>query len=163
MTTDSRLGEGPLAADRLRAANIHPDTGLATDYLNHFNEVVMLLEMLPDMPDCAQDILSWGPASYAAHFERSGFADKQLAIAAYAAAPQALRTRFETVIEALDDELSLAQDKVRAGDLAGASALALGDIKALLAAAGAAIYGRIDGDDVNDSAAAQAGVDALFG
>jgi hypothetical protein len=28
---------------RLRAANINPRTGLATDYLNHFNEAIMLL------------------------------------------------------------------------------------------------------------------------
>lgn len=41
-------------AERLRVANINPRTGLATDYLNHFNEAVMLLEMVPDMPECAK-------------------------------------------------------------------------------------------------------------
>ena len=45
-------------AARLRAANINPHTGLATDYLNHFNEAVMLLEMVPDMPECAEDFLT---------------------------------------------------------------------------------------------------------
>src|SRR5262249_33673402 len=49
---------------RLRAANINPRTGLATDYLNHFNEAIMLLEMIPDMPECAEDFLSWRPLSY---------------------------------------------------------------------------------------------------
>ena len=48
----------------LRAANINPRTGLATDYLNHFNEAVMLLEMIPDMPECAEDFLGWQPLSY---------------------------------------------------------------------------------------------------
>src|SRR5713226_3249565 len=43
----------------LRAANINPRTGLATDYLNHFNEAIMLLEMVPDMPECAEDFLTW--------------------------------------------------------------------------------------------------------
>ena len=36
---------GPEAAARaaeLKAANINPQTGLATDYLNHFNEAIML-------------------------------------------------------------------------------------------------------------------------
>ena len=47
------------AAARLRAANINPRTGLATDYLNHFNEAIMLLEMIPDMPECAEDFLLW--------------------------------------------------------------------------------------------------------
>ena len=52
----------------LRAANINPRTGLATDYLNMFNEAVMLLEMIPDMPECAEDFLGWQPLSYAEHF-----------------------------------------------------------------------------------------------
>jgi hypothetical protein len=50
-------------AERLRAANINPRTGLATDYLNHFNEAIMLLEMIPDMPECAEDFLGWQPLS----------------------------------------------------------------------------------------------------
>src|SRR6516225_7897250 len=45
----------------LRAANINPRTGLATDYLNHFNQAVMLLDMIPDMPECAEDFLQWQP------------------------------------------------------------------------------------------------------
>ncbi len=49
-------------AAQLRAANINPRTGLATDYLNHFNEAVMLLEMVPDMPECAEDFLDLDPA-----------------------------------------------------------------------------------------------------
>src|SRR5262245_28249336 len=54
------------AAERdqmLRDANINPRTGLATDYLNHFNEAIMLLEMIPDMPECADDFLEWRPLS----------------------------------------------------------------------------------------------------
>jgi len=46
---------------QLRAANINPRTGLATDYLNHFNEAIMLLEMVPAMPECAEDFLTWYP------------------------------------------------------------------------------------------------------
>ena len=52
----------------LRAANINPRTGLATDYLNHFNEAIMLLEMIPDMPECAEEFLRWQPLSYREHF-----------------------------------------------------------------------------------------------
>ena len=47
----------------LARANINPATGLATDYLNHFNEAIMLLEMLSAMPDCAEDFLVWEPMS----------------------------------------------------------------------------------------------------
>ena len=60
----SRKDAGKAArAAELRAANINPRTGLATDYLNHFNEAIMLLEMIPDMPDCAEDFLTWRPLS----------------------------------------------------------------------------------------------------
>src|SRR3981189_3690770 len=68
---------------QLRAANINPRTGLATDYLNHFNEAIMLLEMVPDMPECAEDFLTWSPLSYAEHFWASNFKARDLAIEAY--------------------------------------------------------------------------------
>src|SRR5947208_15130199 len=77
---------GPEAAawtERLRVANINPRTGLATDYLNHFNEAIMLLEMVPDMPECAEDFLTWSPLSYAEHFWASNFKARDLAIEAY--------------------------------------------------------------------------------
>src|ERR1051325_2133466 len=70
-------------AEQLRAANINPRTGLATDYLNHFNEAIMLLEMIPDMPECAEDFLAWQPLSYREHFAASNFRARELAIAAY--------------------------------------------------------------------------------
>ena len=70
-------------AAELRAANINPRTGLATDYLNHFNEAVMLLEIIPDMPECAEDFLGWEPLSYAEHFTASNFKARDLAIDAY--------------------------------------------------------------------------------
>ena len=61
-------GDAAARAAQLRAANINPRTGLATDYLNHFNEAIMLLEMIPDMPECAEDFLGWQPLSYARAF-----------------------------------------------------------------------------------------------
>ena len=67
-------------AAQLKAANINPRTGLATDYLNHFNEAIMLLEMVPDMPECAEDFLTWSPLSYAEHFWASNFKARDLAI-----------------------------------------------------------------------------------
>jgi len=79
--TTGQIDEARAAA--LRAANINPRTGLATDYLNHFNEAIMLLEMIPDMPECAEDFLTWTPLSYAEHFWASNFKARDLAIEAY--------------------------------------------------------------------------------
>src|SRR5271163_1492353 len=87
-------GTGPkeeARAAQLRAANINPRTGLATDYLNHFNEAIMLLEMIPDMPECAEDFLGWQPLSYAEHFTASNFKARELAIEAYESADQGIR------------------------------------------------------------------------
>ena len=161
------FGEGVLAPDALRAANINPVTGLATDYLNHFNEVVMLMEMLPDMRDCAEDVLEWKPASYAEHFEMSSFKDRELAIAAYAAAPRAIRVHLETLILQIDDEVQRAQDFLRAAAspeiCAEVARMATEEIKPLIAAASAAINGQAEGDADYQDEAVQADIDALFG
>ncbi|MEM6381164.1 MAG: hypothetical protein AAF739_00685 [Pseudomonadota bacterium] len=91
-----------LSPERLAAANINPASFLATDYLNHFNEVVMLIEMVADMPDMAEDVLEWEPRSYCEHFKQSVFADKDLAVLAYTQAPDEPRTRFEAVVDELN-------------------------------------------------------------
>ena len=79
-------------AAQLLAANINPRTGLATDYLNHFNEAIMLLEMIPDMPECAEEFLGWQPLSYREHFTASHFKARELAIEAYDSADVGIRT-----------------------------------------------------------------------
>jgi hypothetical protein len=94
--------DGALDPEALRAANINPVTHLATDYLNHFNEVVMLMELVPDMPDMVDDVRAWQPKSYARHFAESGFAGKALAIAAYDAAPPEIRGRFDALVRDMD-------------------------------------------------------------
>ena len=66
---------------RLEDANINPATGLATDYLNRFNEAVMLLDMLATCPEFRDDFLSWKPMSYREHFHASHSRTRDLAIA----------------------------------------------------------------------------------
>ncbi|WP_426440952.1 hypothetical protein [Bradyrhizobium genosp. P] len=88
-------------AAQLRAGNINPRTGLATDYLNHFNEAIMLLEMVPDMPECASDFLEWSPLSYAEHFTASNFRARDLAIEAYQTADTQIRTEFDHLTDSM--------------------------------------------------------------
>src|SRR5690242_14138527 len=100
---------GPEAAawaERLRVANINPRTGLATDYLNHFNEAVMLLEMIPDMPECAEDFFTWSPLSYAEHFTASNFKARDLAIASYESADPDIRAEFDQMTETMTSILN---------------------------------------------------------
>src|SRR5260370_24537924 len=93
-------------AARLRAANINPRTGLATDYLNHFNEAIMLLEMIPDLPRCAEDFLLWYPLSYREHFMASHFNPHHLAIDSYHSADQPIPTNFITHTSAITSILT---------------------------------------------------------
>lgn len=82
----------------VQGKNIHQDTLLATDYLNHFNEIAMLLELVADMPDCLEDALNWAPKSYEDHFSQSSFQDKALAILAYENAPRRYREPFDQLV-----------------------------------------------------------------
>lgn len=86
----------------VQGKNINEDTLLATDYLNHFNEIVMLLELVADMPDCLEDALEWKPKSYEEHFEDSSFQNKALAIFAYENAPRRYREPFDQLVAQMD-------------------------------------------------------------
>jgi hypothetical protein len=137
-------------AVRLRAANINPRTGLATDYLNHFNEAIMLLEMIPDMPECAEDFLSWHPLSYREHFMASNFKARDLAIEAYDSADAVIRTEFDNIASAMTSILTAVgnamrearQDKTRAT----LARQATGWVKPLVALAGGIINGGSEDD-----------------
>jgi len=137
-------------AARLRAANINPRTGLATDYLNHFNEAIMLLEMIPDMPECADDFLAWHPLSYREHFMASHFRTRDLAIEAYESADSAIRTEFDNITTTMTSILSAVssamrevnQDKTRAT----LAEQATGWVKPLVALAGGIINGGAEAD-----------------
>jgi hypothetical protein len=133
-------------AAQLRAANINPHTGLATDYLNHFNEAIMLLEMIPDMPGCAEEFLAWQPLSYREHFAASNFRARELAIAAYESADPAIRGEFDSITSAMTSILTAVgvamrqarRDKTRA-TLAEQAA---GWVKPLVTLAGGVINGK---------------------
>ena len=135
-------------AAALRAANINPGSGLATDYLNHFNEAIMLLEMIPDMPECTDDFLAWRPLSYTEHFIASNFKGRDLAIAAYEGADPVIRAEFDHITETMTNILlavgqamrEVQQDKTRAK----LAIQAIGWLKEFVAAAGGIINGGSD-------------------
>lgn len=101
-------------AKRLTDANINPHTGLATDYLNHFNEAIMLLEMIPDIPECAEDFIGWSPRSYREHFEASHLSAYELIIQAYDESDPSHRARFDWTIDSMTAILLVVNDGMRA-------------------------------------------------
>jgi hypothetical protein len=147
----------------LANANINAQTGLATDYLNHFNEAIMLFEMAGKAPDCIDEIRRWQPMSYREHFLESRLKARELAIAAYAGADPTARASLDnlaltmtSVIETTRDRLSEDLPPQAIGDVAARAAIWL---RQLVARAGAVINGAIDIEQID---APQVNVDRLM-
>lgn len=96
----------------VRGKNINEKTLLATDYLNHFNEIIMILDMLPSFPDCFDEAREWQPKNYEEHFRNSGFSDRELAISAYEHSPRRFRKPFDDTIDAMNQLILSALDDI---------------------------------------------------
>jgi hypothetical protein len=150
MPPPAGLHQDQARAAELHAANINPRTGLATDYLNHFNEAIMLLEMIPDMPECGEDFLAWCPLSYCEHFMASNFKARDLAISAYECADPDIRAEFEQITDTMTSILTAvgaamretSHDKTRAN----LAEQAVGWLKPLVSAAGGVVNGGVEAD-----------------
>ena len=150
--------------------NINTRTLLATDYLNHFNEAVMLVELVPDMPDCLEDLVDWKPKSYQQHFFDSGLSDGPLAAWAYENSPPRYRDPFDEVIEGIGTSIveAVAQLNAAVENQAPAANLsmivdgALDEIHGLMSLANAIIHGgsRVSDQATIDSLLAESGASA---
>jgi hypothetical protein len=150
-----------LDPSHLAEANINRLTGLSTDYLNHFNEAIMLLEMLKMAPECRDDFLAWQPMSYSQHFAASSFKHRELAILAYETANPAIRRELDTLADTMTEVLMAIREALLSDPPSDASDMladrAVAWLKPLVARAGAVINGAdIAGDPP------QAMVDALM-
>jgi len=107
---------------RVSGSLINPDTLLATDYLNHFNEVIMLIGMVADMPEILVDAQAWVPKSYPTHFRGSGLDYGELAAEAYDHVPPAFKTPFEVTVQQLNSAIAITLKRLaqtaEAGDIA---------------------------------------------
>ena len=152
--SDSPTPQPPLdeeaRAGRFRAANINPRTGLATDYLNYFNEAIMLLEMIPICRNVPKISCAGSPLSYREHFMASNFRARELAIEAYDTADANIRTEFDNITSAMTSILtavSAAMREVSQNNTRAALAeQATGWVKPLVALAGGIINGGSEAD-----------------
>lgn len=87
---------------RLDGTNINSRSFLATDFLNHYNEAYMLLEMTMDMPEMLEELDDWGILSYVQHFRESNLPQADLAIQCYHLSPPEYRSAFDRVVANLD-------------------------------------------------------------
>ncbi len=85
------LSEGALSI-------VNPSTGLANDYLNVFNEILLVLEFLPTMPEMTDEALAWQPRSYCEYFEKSNIPGARHALQAYDMVDPEVRRKFESIL-----------------------------------------------------------------
>ncbi len=158
--------------------NVNPETLLTTDYLNHFNEIIMLLELVPSAPSqFASELAEWQHESYEEHFTHSGFRDKELAIVCYRNAPQDVRRAFDSSVADLEQEMVLllhqVLDTINNGDAQGLTGLcteAVPRLQELVQISAGIVNGALPGADQNaddgntgsGTTATQSDVDALF-
>ena len=146
----------------LARANINPATGLATDYLNHFSEAIMLLEMIESCPECADDLRAWKPMSYREHFAQPQYKHRAIAIDAYDHADPTARGYLDKLADTMTEILKTTRDALAANpppqsatQLAQRTAAWL---RPLVARAAAVINGESD----TDAPTPQAAIDRLM-
>ncbi len=145
------------------------ETGqLSTDYLNRYNEALMLLEMAAMDPSIVEDLSAWRPLGYVAHFEQSGLRCGPGAIAAYGALAPISRQAFEHLCAGMDRLVMSVVNALAAlkdpGDAIFVVDIAVGSFKSLLTRATAFI--NTGGDLASaafDESELQATVDQLIG
>ena len=110
----------------------------------------MLLEMIPDMPECAEDFLLWCPLSYAEHFTASNFKARDLAIEAYEQAHPAIRGEFDRLTSTMTSILTAVGQAMREvkqdTSRAALAEQATGWVKPLVGLAGGVINGGTESD-----------------
>ncbi len=167
---------------RVDGTTINNITLLSTDYLNHFNELVMMLELAADMPEMLEDVADWHPKTYEEHFRDSSFQHKELAIEAYSEAPPEYRLPLRVTIRQINDTIAetlpvlmglseATEDPEASGRFAAECSIFTQTLRELLERAGAIINGAakeaelaVQQEEETEAAEVmnQSSIDALF-
>jgi hypothetical protein len=109
MTSDGRTSGAPSNSDaqgtleERASALVNPASGIANDYLNLFNEVLLLIENLPTLlPEMLDELLAWKPMTYREYFGTSALPGSGAALEIYDGLDPEFRQEFETIIEGIN-------------------------------------------------------------
>lgn len=102
MTSTSKL---PITGDHLietlelikQASNlVNPSSGIANDFLNQYNEVLLLVENLPVLlPEMVEELLAWKSKTYEEYFTLSPLPGSEIAIKIYSSLDKSFIRKFE--------------------------------------------------------------------
>jgi hypothetical protein len=85
------------------AALVNPASGIANDYLNHFNEILLLIENLPTLlPEMLDELLEWKPVTYREYFAKSQLPGSVRALQIYDGLDENFRRDFESIIDGIN-------------------------------------------------------------
>ena len=85
--------------------NVNLVSGLATNYLNHYIEILLLIEMLPDMRECFEDIRTWKPMSYCEYAACSQLPNSELVLKVYDSVDAERRRNLDAIAHEADTAL----------------------------------------------------------
>jgi hypothetical protein len=89
--------------EKRASALVNPASGVANDYMNHFNEILLMIENLPALlPEMVDEMLAWRPVSYRAYFESSPLPGSVEVLEIYDSLEEDFRRDFESMVELLD-------------------------------------------------------------
>ncbi|HYH70750.1 MAG TPA: response regulator [Methyloceanibacter sp.] len=108
MNQDARGGAEPLPVAQVKGAESEIGNSLSSDYLNHYVEVLMLIEMAPNDSSLSADLNDWWPKSYLDWFSASQLQHASQARAAYEALPNEKRRRFERLVSVMETLATMA-------------------------------------------------------
>jgi hypothetical protein len=141
--------------------------GLSNDYLNHFSEVLMLVELASMDAAVMEDLAEWRPIDYPSYFATSQLRRAPEARAAYFQLCEPRRAAFEQLVRAMD---KLAMTAIRAlrppcepEDAALVADVTTPALRSLIAQASAFLNsGGIDLPDSSEVEEAQSVIDRLL-
>lgn len=82
---------------------VNPSSGIANDFLNQYNEVLLLVENLPVLlPEMVEDLLAWKRKSYEEYFATSPLPGGDIAIRVYNKLDSAFKSKFEKQVERIN-------------------------------------------------------------
>jgi hypothetical protein len=101
--TNSSSGDAARALEERAACLVNPASGIANDYLNHFNEVLLLIENLPTLlPEMLDELLGWQPVTYREYFAKSLLPGSARALQIYDGLEDSFRRDFESIIDGIN-------------------------------------------------------------
>jgi hypothetical protein len=103
------------ALEKRAACLVNPASGIANDYLNHFNEVLLLIENLPTLlPEMLDELLEWRPVTYREYFAKSLLPGSARALEIYEGLDDSFRREFEGIIDGINAMATASIDVIRA-------------------------------------------------